>query len=255
MPSSSPPKGGNIHVLAERVQSHLEVRVSDTGEGIAPEFLPQLFERFTQADASTTRTHGGLGLGLSIVSHLVEMHGGTISAISEGIGKGATFVIQLPLRAMRAGETETIEDSGSRTKSEAFRDHAMVKGLKVLVVDDEADARELVRRFLTECGAIAALAASAEEAYSLLPTFKPDVIISDIGMPTQDGYAFMRAVRVQGLKTPALALTAFARAEDRVRSIQAGFQMHLPKPVDPAELVTVIASLAGRFEPLDEVPS
>ena len=124
----------------------------------------------------------------------------------------------------------------------------MIKGLKVLVVDDEADARELVRRFLTECGAVAALAASAEEAYSLLPTFKPDVIISDIGMPAQDGYAFMRAVRVQGLKTPALALTAFARAEDRVRSIQAGFQMHLPKPVDPAELVTVIASLAGRFE-------
>ena len=146
-------KGGTIQVLAERVQSHLEVRVSDTGEGISPEFLPQLFERFTQADASTTRNHGGLGLGLSIVSHLVEMHGGTISAVSEGIGKGATFVIQLPLRAMRVGEMETMEDSGSHAKSEAFRDHAMVKGLKVLVVDDEADARELVRRFLTECGA------------------------------------------------------------------------------------------------------
>jgi signal transduction histidine kinase/ActR/RegA family two-component response regulator len=249
------PKGGTIQVRAERVQSHLEVRVSDTGAGIAPEFLPQLFERFSQADASTTRAHGGLGLGLSIVRHLVEMHGGTVSASSAGIGKGAAFVIHLPLRAMRAGEAASTPDTEAHAKSEPFCDPEMLKGLKVLVVDDEADARDLVRRFLLECGAIPALAASATEANSLLPTFKPDVIISDIGMPTQDGYAFMRAIRVQGLKTPALALTAFARPEDRVRSLQAGFQMHLPKPVDPAELITVIANLAGRFELLDEAPS
>jgi CheY-like chemotaxis protein len=242
------PKGGRLHVLAERVNSHLEVSVTDNGEGIAPEFLPQLFERFTQADASTTRMHGGLGLGLSIVRSLVEMHGGTISAKSAGIGQGATFLIKLPLRVVKGTEPGPAIHPGSSSKHEMSRDPARLKGLKILVVDDEPDSRELVRRFLIECEGIPTLAASASEAILLLPTFTPDVIISDIGMPNQDGYAFMRSVRAQGLKTPALALTAFARPEDRIRSIQAGYQMHLPKPVDPVELVAVIASLAGRYD-------
>ena len=242
------PTGGRIRVLAERLPECLEISVSDTGQGIVPEFLPQLFERFTQADASITRAHGGLGLGLSIVRNLVEMHGGTISANSPGIGQGATFIVRLPLRIAEAAETEAVDEAACRRKPNAFRDRSAVKGLKILVIDDEPDAREVVRRFLVECDAIPVLAASAAEAHSLLPTFKPDVIISDIGMPSQDGYAFMQAVRAQGFDTPALALTAFARPEDRARSVQAGFQMHLPKPVDPAELISVIGNLARRFD-------
>ena len=239
------PKGGKIQVLAHRVASHLEISVTDTGEGIAPEFLSQLFERFSQADASTTRNHGGLGLGLSIVRHLVEMHGGTIRAESPGVGQGATFVVSLPILAVNSvdGESRDQIDEDRRTLSS---DAPKLKGLRILVVDDEADARDLVRRFLIDCEAIPELAASAAEAESLLSSFKPNVIISDIGMPNQDGYAFMRGVRRQGLTTPALALTAFARDEDRASSIQAGYQMHLRKPVDPAELIAAVASLAGR---------
>ena len=243
------PKLGRIHVLAERVESHVEISVNDSGEGIAPEFLPHLFERFKQADASTTRKHGGLGLGLSIVRNLVEMHGGSILAKSPGLGKGATFIIQLPLRILRTGELDVSQSRGSAGVGNDC-DPPTLTGLKVLVVDDEDDGRELVRRFLLECEAVPSLARSAAEAQSLIPTFKPDVIVSDIGMPIQDGYEFMRTVRAGGLKTPAVALTAFARPEDRIRSIQAGYQMHLPKPVEPAELIAVIASLAGRYESL-----
>jgi signal transduction histidine kinase len=239
------PKGGKIQVLAHRVASRVEISVTDTGEGIAPEFLSQLFERFAQADASTTRNHGGLGLGLSIVRHLVEMHGGTIRAESPGVGQGATFVVSLPILAVNSidGEPRHQLDEYRRTLS---HDAPKLKGLRILVVDDEADARDLVRRFLIDCEAIPQLAASAAEAESLISSFKPNVIISDIGMPNRDGYAFMRGVRRLGLTTPALALTAFARDEDRASSIQAGYQMHLRKPVDPAELIAAVASLAGR---------
>jgi len=240
------PKGGQIHVRGEQVKSHVEITVSDTGEGIPPEFLPQLFERFTQADASSRRQHGGLGLGLSIVKSLVEMHGGKISAKSRGKGQGATFIIQLPLHGV--ANNEGGGPLGSASNREMRSTSLKLTGLKILVVDDEPDARELVRRFLLEREAIPALASSAAEAQVLLQTFKPDVIISDIGMPIQDGYQFMRAVRIHGLKTPAVALTAFARSEDRIRSIEAGFQAHLPKPVEPAELIAVVASLAGRYE-------
>ena len=185
------PKGGQIQVLADRVDSHLEISVTDTGEGIAPEFLPQLFERFSQADASTSRNHGGLGLGLSIVRHLVEMHGGTIRAESPGVGQGATFVVSLPILAVNSidGEPRHQLDEDRRTLS---HDAPKLKGLRILVVDDEADARDLVRRFLIDCEAIPELAASAAEAELLLSSFKPNVIISDIGMPNRDGYAFMR---------------------------------------------------------------
>ena len=239
------PKGGQIQILADRVASHLEISVTDTGEGIAPEFLSQLFERFSQGDASTTRNHGGLGLGLSIVRHLVEMHGGTIRAKSPGVGQGATFVVSLPILAVNSVEGELRDQIGADRRT-LSHDALKLKGLRVLVVDDEADARDLVRRFLIDCEAIPELAASAAEAESLLSSFKPNVIISDIGMPDQDGYAFMRGVRRKGLTTPALALTAFARDEDRASSIQAGYQMHLRKPVDPAELIAAVANLAGR---------
>ncbi len=247
------PKAGKIEIRVARFETHVEISVSDTGEGIAPEFLPQLFERFSQADASTTRKHGGLGLGLSIVRNLVEMHGGTIAAKSRGLGQGATFIIQLPLRVIASTETDVLNQSRSHSHRMLPSSPSNLKGLKVLVIDDESDARELVQRFLIGCEAIIRLAGSADEAQAALPTFQPDVIISDIGMPLQDGYEFMRSVRVQGLKTPAIALTAFARPEDRIRSIQAGYQAHLRKPVEPAELIAVVASLAGRYESLERL--
>jgi signal transduction histidine kinase/ActR/RegA family two-component response regulator len=242
------PRRGKIQIVAERVASHLEVSVIDTGEGIDPEFLPLLFERFSQADGSTTRSHGGLGLGRSSVRNLVEMHGGTIIAKSPGVNQGATFTVRLPLRVLKHTEPDTFDRPDCRANGSLLGDSSQLKGLKILVVDDEADSRDLVGRILSGCDAIPALAASAAEAQSLLPDFAPNVIISDIGMPIQDGYSFMRNLRSQGIKTPALALTAFARPEDRIRAIQAGYQMHLRKPVDPAELITVIASLAGRYD-------
>jgi signal transduction histidine kinase len=239
------PTEGRIHVMLDRINSHIELSVVDTGEGISPEFLPHLFERFSQSDASTTRKHGGLGLGLSIVKNLVELHGGSIRAHSAGEGRGATFIVHLPIRVTKA----TRDDSPPISQLSGARVHGgdSLTGLNVLVVDDEPDARELVHRYLTQCGATAELAASAAEAHLVLNTFRADVIISDIGMPEQDGYEFIRAVRNNGDKTPAIALTAFARAEDRVRSIRAGFQSHLPKPVEPTELLAIVASLAGRL--------
>jgi CheY-like chemotaxis protein len=227
------------------VDSHVELSVADTGEGIEPAFLPFLFDRFSQADASTTRKHGGLGLGLSIVKTLVELHGGTIRADSAGQGRGATFIIELPIRAAKAEEEDPPRLLSGRS-SIVFDGNHKLSGVKVLVVDDEPDSRSLVNRFLTDAKATTALAGSAAEAHSLLRDFAADVIISDIGMPEQDGYEFIRQRRDIGDKTPALALTAFARAEDRIRSIEAGFQTHLRKPVEPAVLVAVVASLTGR---------
>ena len=239
------PKGGRIQVVAQRVDSHIEVSVTDTGEGISPDFLPRLFDRFSQEDSSTKRRHGGLGLGLSIVKSLVELHGGQITARSAGLGQGATFTVQLPLRIVNRAEGPATQPRTLLAAGDPTRELPALQGLKVLVVDDEGDARELVRRCLVECQAIPALAASADEAESILTTFQPDLILSDIGMPERDGYEFMRAVRTRGLKTPAVALTAFARAEDRIRAIQAGYQTHLTKPVEPAELMAVIARLSG----------
>jgi signal transduction histidine kinase/DNA-binding response OmpR family regulator len=244
------PKGGKVRVLAEVMQSHVEISVADTGEGISPDFLPHLFERFSQADGSAKRKHTGLGLGLSIVKNLVELHGGTVRANSRGEGQGATFIIQLPLRVAKSSEGDEhpphLRMSLSGLAVECARPN--LRGIKVLVVEDEADATEFVRRFLVECEAVLALAASAAEAQKLLLTFKPDVIVSDIGMPQKDGYEFICDVRKQGLTTPAVALSAYARAEDRIRSAQTGYQTHLAKPVEPAELLAVIASLAGRYE-------
>ncbi len=242
------PQGGSIQVIAERIDGTWEVRVTDSGEGISPDFLPHLFERFSQADGSTTRKHGGLGLGLSIVKHLVELHGGTVRAESPGQGMGSTFAIRLPVNAERASDPYIAQIKLPLSTNTTDYQPMKLPGVKVLVVDDEADARELMRRCLSASDVESQLAASAEEAHEVLTRFNPDVILSDIGMPTQDGYEFMRTLRLRGNKTPAVALTAFARPEDHIRSIQAGFQTHLPKPVEPAELLAVIAGLTGWFE-------
>ncbi len=242
------PKDGKVQIVVERVGSQVQIAVSDTGQGIDSEFLPYLFQRFSQADGSIKRQYGGLGLGLSIVKSLVELHGGSIRAESGGKDRGATFVILLPLRVVRASDAK-LQPVGSGSGLNDEQEPLHVNGIKVLIVDDEPDARELVRRFLVEHHAIAEVAASSDEAQELLRTFQPDVIVSDIGMPVQDGYDFMRAARKSGVRSPAIALTAFARSEDRLRSIQAGYQVHLPKPVEPAELLAVIANLFESFQP------
>lgn len=253
------PKNGRIQVVLERVNSHLEISVTDSGEGIKPEFLPLVFDRFRQADASTTRRHGGLGLGLSIVKQLVELHGGTVQAHSEGVGQGTTFIISLPLLILRVAPDSA--DNGRRhprattttTSSSSGMTDACVEiaGVRVLVVDDEPDARTLVKRLLEDCDAIVTTAGSADEAVSLVGSQSFDVLVSDVGMPGEDGYSLIRRIRTldpdAGGTLPAIALTAYARAEDRVRAIAAGFQMHVAKPVEPVELITMVAGAAGRI--------
>jgi signal transduction histidine kinase/CheY-like chemotaxis protein len=243
------PKGGRVQVVMERVNSHLELRISDTGQGIRPEFLAHVFDRFRQADAATTRRHAGLGLGLSIVKHLVELHGGFVTAVSPGEGQGATFVVTLPVQIIhREGDGYASPAYGNRL--DQIQQPPNLSGLRVLVVDDEPDARELIRRLLAEHNAQAILAGSADEAMHLLRQNLPDILLSDIGMPDKDGYDLMRAVRAlpdaEGGSLPAAALTAMARGEDRTRAMLAGFQAHITKPVDPTELVAVVATLTGR---------
>jgi CheY-like chemotaxis protein/anti-sigma regulatory factor (Ser/Thr protein kinase) len=243
------PKGGRIQVLLERVNSHIEISVVDTGIGIRPEFLPRVFDRFRQADASTTRRHGGLGLGLAIVKQLVEMHGGVVRVKSPGEGQGSTFTVSLPVSIVHP-EPVTVRNLSppKNENTENLCQDGTLAGVRVLVLDDEADARQLMRRVLSKCEAEVALASSAAEAFDLVETFLPDVIVSDVGMPDVDGYDFIRRVRAKRPSNvlPAAALTAFARAEDRKHALLAGFQTHLAKPVDPAELIAVVASLAGR---------
>ncbi len=249
------PKGGRVQVFLERVNSHVEISVIDTGEGIEPGFLPHVFDRFRQADESTTRRHGGLGLGLSIVKQLAELHGGSVRAKSPGPGHGSTFVVTLPVLVLHNDQT-TVQDRkqfahSSEPASKLPCGHISLKGVTVLVVDDEADARDLVRRFLESCEATVIVAGSAEEGLEAVKRQTPNVIISDIGMPETDGYEFIRMVRSlprsQGARTPALALTAFARSEDRTRAMHAGFSLHLSKPIDATELVAIVGSLSGRI--------
>ncbi|MGN6370185.1 MAG: ATP-binding response regulator [Phycisphaerae bacterium] len=244
------PKGGTVQVQLLRVNSHVEIVVSDTGMGIDPAFLPHVFERFRQGDSSTTRLHGGLGLGLAIVRHLVELHGGTVWAKSAGEGKGATFYVTLPVPVShddRRAE-EVVHPVAEAAKATNDREPPMLTGLNILVLDDEPDARGLMKRLLEERGAVVRTAASAREAREELRRERPSIVISDIGMPEEDGYAFIRSLRGQepaaGGDIPAIALTAFARAEDRRRALAAGFQMHVAKPVDPVELITVVASVS-----------
>jgi CheY-like chemotaxis protein len=231
------------------VNSHLEVCVVDDGEGIKPELLPQLFERFRQGDPSTTRRHGGLGLGLSIVKHLTELHGGKVRAKSPGPGLGSTFCIELPLMVVHAPMDETHRTHPRAQTPPVAADHPSLDGITVVAVDDEPDALGLVKRVLEGCGARVLTAASAREALELVVAERPHMIVSDIGMPDEDGYEFIRKVRAlpaaHGGRTPAAALTAFARAEDRTRALRAGYQTHVAKPVEPAELTAVVASLAA----------
>jgi PAS domain S-box-containing protein len=242
------PKHGKVDVLLERVNSHLEITVHDSGVGIKPEFLPIVFERFRQADSSTTRTYGGLGLGLSIVKSLVELHGGTIRAKSPGEGLGATFTVSLPLAPLRSGEMR--EHPSARKPGGVDCEELHLAGVKILVVDDEQDARTLIRRVLEQCKAEVVTAASAAEGLELIKQHKPDILISDIGMPITDGYQFLRQVRKlprnEGGRTPAIALTAFARSEDRTRAMLAGYQVHIAKPLEAQELLATVGSLAGR---------
>ena len=244
------PKGGKVQVLLQRVNSHIEFSVTDTGIGIPAGFLPHVFERFSQKDSSTHREYGGLGLGLAISKQLVDLHGGSIHAKSRGEGHGATFVVVLPL-IMLGKETDRsarVHPGAAEDLSEAVP-VPKLDGVSALVVDDEADARELIQRVLEKQGASVTLAGSAEEALQMLETYRPDVLISDIGMPGMDGYQFMKRMRAgetSQRRTPALALTAFARADDRKHAILAGYQAHLSKPFDMAELAIVVAGLVGR---------
>jgi PAS domain S-box-containing protein len=239
------PKGGKVQVLLERVNSHVEVSVVDNGVGIKPEFLPYVFERFRQAEGSTTRRHGGLGLGLAIVKQLVEMHGGSVRAKSPGEGQGATFTVSLPISIVHSERVPPRQQPAHR---ELTCEDGLLDGVRVLVVDDEADARHLIKRVLNECRAEVFLAGSASEALKIVENLKPDVLLSDIGMPETDGYDLIRVIRGKRntKQLPAAALTAFARSEERRRALLAGFQTHVAKPVDPEELIAVVASLAGR---------
>jgi PAS domain S-box-containing protein len=247
------PKGGRVQVRLQRINSHVEVTVSDTGQGISSDFLPYVFDRFRQADSAITRMHGGLGLGLAIVRHLVELHGGMVEATSPGEGQGATFTVKLPIMISHdSGRFLSNAQEADRARiwqQAGFECPPSLAGLRVLILDDEADARALLKVIIEQCRAEVTTAASAAEAYETLERLTPDVIISDIGMPSEDGYSFMRKVRAKEAVTqtriPAVALTAHARAEDRLRALSAGYQVHVAKPIEPAELVAVIASLLG----------
>jgi PAS domain S-box-containing protein len=246
------PRGGKIEVILARVNSHIEIRVNDSGLGIRPEFLPHVFERFRQADSSSTRRYGGLGLGLAIVKQLVELHGGSVRAYSEGEGRGASFVVNLPLSPVRVEPQPPAQGTTQGKPLALDREEVDLTGVKILVVDDEPDARDLIKRVLAMHNAEVITASSAAEGLELLQSARPDVLVSDIGMPEQDGYHFIRAVRKlpasAGGRIPAVALTAFARSEDRTRAMIAGYQIHLSKPIEPRELLVTVGSLGGRMQ-------
>jgi CheY-like chemotaxis protein len=243
-------KNGRIQVHLQRVNSHIEISVTDTGIGIEPEFLPHVFDRFRQGDASSSRATGGLGLGLAIVQQLVELHGGSVRATSPGKDGGATFTVRLPLMAVRRESPDERRHPTTRGIAALAFKRLDLTGIKVLVVDDEADARDLIARVLAECGAEVSTAGTAEETLVEVERIRPHVLVSDIGMPTVDGYQMLRLVRELGLArgggVPAIALTAFARSEDRTRALHAGFLVHVSKPVEPAELMAAVASVVGR---------
>ena len=242
------PKGGKVSITLAREKSDLRIQVSDSGQGIRLDLLPYVFDRFRQADSSTRRRFGGLGLGLSIAKQIVEMHGGTVEADSGGEGKGSTFTVRLPIRALQTGESgEEPSDVAHAGTSSLPAVH--LDGLRLLVVDDELDARRVLVKMLQDAGAIVTAAASAAEAIESLAKTRPEVLISDIGMPDVDGFDLIRKVRASGYHAkdlPAVALTAFVHKQDQRQALLAGFQVHIPKPVDPHDLLAGVASLAGR---------
>jgi PAS domain S-box-containing protein len=245
------PKGGDVEVRLEHIESHVEITITDTGQGIEPELLPHVFDRFRQSDSSSTRRHGGLGLGLAIVRQLVELHGGTVKVESPGVGEGATFKVILPLLSVHQELSEmdmTHALIGSKTLTDR---QPSLADLRVLVVEDESDARELIEMVLAGRGAEVVSVGSAVEALAEMERGRFDVLVSDIGMPETDGYALMSKIRQlpkeRGGSIPAVALTAYAGIDDRMRAISAGYQIHISKPVEPAELTTVVANLAERY--------
>jgi PAS domain S-box-containing protein len=245
------PRGGSVQVLLQSSGGNAEIAVSDTGRGISREFLPYVFDRFRQGDSSSTRHFGGLGLGLGIVRHLVELHGGTVAASSLGEGKGATFVVTLPLAAAQPRHDQPAA-SGVRRAADGECPPLTLSGVRVLVVEDDADSRALLEKILRDCGAAVTAAASAAEAFTAFSRERPDILVSDIGMPEEDGYSLLKRIRATengDAQVPAIALTALARAEDRRRALLSGFQMHLAKPVEPTELRAAVASLVGGRPP------
>ncbi|MFT3924204.1 MAG: ATP-binding protein [Myxococcales bacterium] len=245
------PKGGRVQIWLRREQSHVEVGVADNGEGIEPDFLPFVFERFRQADPSFSRRVGGLGLGLAIVRSLVELHGGTVAAESEGKGRGARFVVRLPTAPLRKERADTRKPESGAPEGRLFECPPELSGLHVLVVDDEPETRDLLRFVLEQCEADVTTAGSAAEALALFESKNFDVLLSDIGMPDEDGYSLIRRIRQfsreRGGAVPALALTAYARGEDRSKALRAGFNMHLAKPIDPSELLLVVATMLTGY--------
>jgi PAS domain S-box-containing protein len=246
------PKNGRVHIRLERVNSHVELVVSDTGMGIRPDFLPYVFERFRQEDAGTTRKSGGLGLGLAIVRHIVEMHGGTVDASSAGEGQGATFRVRLPLMIVHPAALEARREHPRTERRAPLTGLGDLQGTRVLAVDDEEDALTLLRVVLETAGAEVATFSSPLTALEHIEEVKPHVLVVDLGMPEIDGFEFIRRIRTSTnaavRSVPAAALTAFARSEDRTKALRTGFEMHLAKPVDPGELVASIATLAKRMK-------
>jgi PAS domain S-box-containing protein len=243
------PSGGRVEVRAEPGPEGVSISVCDTGLGIAPDFVPHVFERFRQADASLTRAHSGLGLGLAIVKHLVELHGGTVGVSSAGPRKGATFTVTLPVRSAapptKSNGAASAASTPRGTSVAVGQPSLLLRGVRVLVVEDDADTRELVENLLADAGASVTAVGSAGEALSLLASGqKPDVLVSDLSMPGMDGYGLIRAIRERTASLPAVALTAFARPEDRARALSAGYQSHLVKPVEPNELLATVAGLS-----------
>jgi CheY-like chemotaxis protein len=243
--------GGTVQVRVQRTGSSAELVVSDNGKGIPSNLLPVIFERFRQGDSSTTREHGGLGLGLAIVKHLVELHGGEVKVWSDGPGKGAEFVVHLPMLIGRRSAELSEQIEIYPNAGEGSVPTTSLMGLRILAVDDEIDATAVTAAILGSAGAEVKTAASVSQAMNLMKQWRPDVLISDIGMPDEDGYDLIRKVRAQPSESqrniPAIALTAFARTRDRLKVLSAGYQMHVPKPIEPLEHVTVVASVMKKL--------
>jgi CheY-like chemotaxis protein len=240
------PHGGEVFTLLQRVDAQVQILIKDTGQGIAPELLPHVFERFRQADSSSTRPHSGLGLGLALVKHLVELQGGTVAAESAGVGRGATFTVMLP-SAPPIAPTATDATSAQASSRDGKAALVRLDGVQVLLTDDDHESIAVAEAILTSAGAQVRTCHSAAAAFDLLRQWRPDVLVSDIEMPNEDGYALIRKVRALGVndggQTPAVALTAYGGPQDRLRCLTAGFNMHVPKPVDPGELTAIVAGV------------